>query len=289
MKASQFLVPRAALCALIASGSALALSLSAANFSVSVGPGLAFNPSSLTIQVGDTVTWSGLVSFHTVTSDSAPEVFCGTARAATCTKTFTTPGVFPYHCIPHESFGMKGTLTVKPAAGKPPTAQITNPVDGDVFPAPASVHIDATAGDTDGKVTQVEFFADAKSLGVDGTSPFGIDSSALSDGHYTLTARATDNSSLITTSAPVKITVVIAQAPLMSKVDLNGLGVFSFDYSTQMGLRYIVQLNSALSTDKWTSLETNKAVATVSHFSRLLTPGPLAMPPEGYYRVLVHP
>lgn len=282
---------RASLCALITSALSLGSSLPAANFAVSVAPGLKFNPPSLTIQVGDTVTWSGLANFHTVTADAGTpsDAFCGSVKAATCTRTFNTAGVFPYHCIPHEFSGMKGTVTVKAAAGKPPTVQITAPLDGDVFAAPASIHVEAGASDSDGTVTQVEFFSGSDSLGADGTSPFSVETSPLSNGQYTLTARATDNSNLISTSAPVKISVILATSPIMSKVDLNGLGVFSFDYTTQPGLRYIVQLSKPLSLDKWTSLETNKASASVSQFSRLLTPGPLALPTEGYYRVLVHP
>src|SRR5439155_2937911 len=64
--------------------------------------GFTFVPSSVTINVGDSVTWSGLGNgFHNVQTDTDP--FCGppSPSLSTCTITFSQPGTFNYYCSPH--------------------------------------------------------------------------------------------------------------------------------------------------------------------------------------------
>src|SRR5262245_8211208 len=64
--------------------------------------GLSFSPSSVTINVGDSVTWTGLGSgAHNVQTDSDP--FCGppSFSLSMCTITFNQPGTFNYYCAPH--------------------------------------------------------------------------------------------------------------------------------------------------------------------------------------------
>src|SRR5436305_14577865 len=71
-----------------------------------------FTPSSVTIQVGDTVVWTNAGGIHTVTGDGK-DPFCGSnAIPTTCSETFTNAGTFPYHCEFHALFGMVGTVIV---------------------------------------------------------------------------------------------------------------------------------------------------------------------------------
>ncbi|MGN6419452.1 MAG: discoidin domain-containing protein, partial [Pseudobacter sp.] len=88
-----------------------------------------------------------------------------------------------------------------------PSVSITSPANGAVFTAPASVTINATAADADGNVTLVEFFNGSTKLGEDDTAPYTFTWSNVPAGDYTLTVRATDDSSATTTSSPVSITV----------------------------------------------------------------------------------
>ncbi len=86
----------------------------------------AFNPSTLTVNVGDTVHWSNDDSTtHTVTSGTSPTpdgMFNSTlAPGATFDFTFTTAGTFNYFCMIHPF--MMGTITVMPAAQPSPTAR----------------------------------------------------------------------------------------------------------------------------------------------------------------------
>jgi plastocyanin len=71
----------------------------------------AFNPTSVTVAVGGTVTWANAdTTVHTVTFDAGPD--CGRLNTGgTVTRTFDTAGTFTYHCAIHSS--MKGTVVVQ--------------------------------------------------------------------------------------------------------------------------------------------------------------------------------
>jgi hypothetical protein len=87
-----------------------------------------------------------------------------------------------------------------------PTATLTQPQNGATYTAPATVTLAATASD-DGAVAKVEFFNGAAKLGEDTTAPYGFTWSGVGAGTYSLTARATDDVGVSTTSSPVTITV----------------------------------------------------------------------------------
>jgi hypothetical protein len=87
-----------------------------------------------------------------------------------------------------------------------PTATLTQPQNGATYTAPATVTLAATASD-DGAVAKVEFFNGAAKLGEDTTAPYGFAWSGVGAGTYSLTARATDDLGVSTTSSPVTITV----------------------------------------------------------------------------------
>jgi FtsP/CotA-like multicopper oxidase with cupredoxin domain len=74
-----------------------------------------FDPVTLMINAGDTVTWKWDDSdFHTVSSDTGvwdSGVHSGGPPFATFSRTFATPGTFPYHCNVHGP-SMHGTITV---------------------------------------------------------------------------------------------------------------------------------------------------------------------------------
>ncbi len=89
-----------------------------------------------------------------------------------------------------------------------PTVSITSPAAAATFAAPASVTINAVANDTDGTVSKVEFYNGNTLLGTDTVSPYTFTWNNVVAGNYTITAKATDNSSLVTTSAAVAISVV---------------------------------------------------------------------------------
>ena len=93
------------------------------------------------------------------------------------------------------------TVTAAPPANQPPTVTLTQPANGAKFTAPATVSLAATASDTGGTVTKVEFFSGTTKLGQDTTSPYTYTLERRRSGTYTLTAKATDNAGATTTSA----------------------------------------------------------------------------------------
>ena len=83
-----------------------------------------FTPNALTINVGETVTWDNTEGFHNVNGSQQsypdnPESF-GNGAAAMApwmfSHTFNVPGSYTYHCDPHFSVGMVGTINVVSAA-----------------------------------------------------------------------------------------------------------------------------------------------------------------------------
>jgi chitinase len=89
----------------------------------------------------------------------------------------------------------------------PPAVSITSPANNANFTAPATVTIQASASDADGSVTKVEFFNGSTSLGSVTAAPYSYTWSNVAAGTYTITAKATDNSGAVTTSAAVTIVV----------------------------------------------------------------------------------
>ncbi len=73
-----------------------------------------------------------------------------------------------------------------------PTVTITNPGEGANLPA-GSILIEATASDSDGSVSTVEFYEGGNYLGEDTTSPYSFNWISVSDGCYTLMAKAIDD------------------------------------------------------------------------------------------------
>jgi hypothetical protein len=93
----------------------------------------------------------------------------------------------------------------------PPLVTITSPAQNQTFTIGSSVPLAADASDPDGTVTQVEFFVDGVSAGIDASAPYTGTWQGLTEGIHVLTAKATDNNAMITTSAPV--TFNIGNAP----------------------------------------------------------------------------
>jgi hypothetical protein len=75
-----------------------------------------------------------------------------------------------------------------------PTVSLNGAANGGSFHAPATVTLSATASDTDGSVTKVEFYVGAQKVGESTTAPYTVNVSAAVAGDYNFTAVAFDNS-----------------------------------------------------------------------------------------------
>lgn len=111
-------------------GAMIAIPAFAANHVINVGQNsqrnadLTFNPATLSINAGDTVTFVNFdQGLHNVASTSGPTTFrcsddCGSnsdpdSTNWSATVTFPTAGTVAYQCDQHASSGMTGTITVQ--------------------------------------------------------------------------------------------------------------------------------------------------------------------------------
>src|SRR6476646_3019401 len=83
--------------------------------------GFAFSPQSVTVGVGDSVTWTNAdAQGHTATADDASFDTGTISNGSSKSVTFSTAGTFAYHCKIHPQ--MTATVVVEAAAGSaPPT------------------------------------------------------------------------------------------------------------------------------------------------------------------------
>lgn len=156
-------------------------------------------------QSQDGTTWT-LVGTDTISMPAT--VYVGLAvtshnTAATATATFSNVAIS------------------SPTSGNtPPTVSISSPAAGASYTAPANIPITATAGDVDGLVTRVDFYAGTQLVGSATASPFTATWSNVSAGTYNLKAVATDNGGGTATSPSISVTVagVPTQTPPTSVV-----------------------------------------------------------------------
>ena len=155
-----------------------------------------FSPTNITINPGDTIVWSNAVlTAHDTTSSSGLWASAQLAQGKTYSYTFTNSGNYPYICAVHivAHPEQTGTVSVASSGNLPPTVAITNPSSGTVFTAPANVTIQASATDSDGSVTNVQFLVGSTVLANVTTSPYAATTNGLPAGSYTLSTIASDN------------------------------------------------------------------------------------------------
>jgi beta-glucanase (GH16 family) len=97
-----------------------------------------------------------------------------------------------------------------------PSINITSPANNASFLAPATVSIASNATDTDGSIYKVDYYNGSTLLGTSTTSPFSFSWANVVAGNYTITAKATDNGGLATTSSLVNIVVTNPIKPTVS-------------------------------------------------------------------------
>ena len=205
-------------------------------------------PDTVTINAGDTVNWVWNGAFHSSTSDTTPNPLWDSQVHSTpfsFSYAFTNSGVYTYHCTVHvATHNMRGSVSVL-AADLPPDVAVTNPPNGAVLSAPAAFALAASASDSDGSVTNVQFLQGTTSLANVTSSPYSVTVSNLAAGDYTLSAVATDNAGLKATNA-ILIHVVTPVPILLSAPQRLSASAFQFNYSANTGLSYVVFRSAAL-------------------------------------------
>ncbi len=114
------------------------------------------------------------------------------------------------YIAPATNVTLTATFTATGTSNLPPTVALTAPAGGVTVTAGVGVTVSATAGDTDGTVTGVQFLEGGNVIGSDATAPYSVQWTPAGTGARALTARATDDDGGISTSAAVNVTVQAA-------------------------------------------------------------------------------
>jgi hypothetical protein len=151
----------------------------------------------------NSVTISGNKVFLTLES---PAVF-GDKITVAYTKPLNNPLQSPTGGQ-SESFNAQAvTNNCKFVANQLPVISISSPTSNSLFISPAIIKIDAIASDPDGAISKVEFFQGNIKLGESTMYPYSFTWEGVTEGIYTLSALATDNSGASYRSASVEVIV----------------------------------------------------------------------------------
>jgi pectate lyase len=140
------------------------------------------------------------------------------------------------------------TIVVNAAGNYSPVVSVTSPLNNAAFNAPANITINASASDSDGQVSTVQFYNGTNLLGSAATIPYSYTWTGVEAGTYSITAVATDNKGAKTTSAVVTVVVnsMTAQPAVLTKrgagsstqtVNLgSSIAGFSYEWANASGV-----------------------------------------------------
>ena len=186
----------------------------AADYAVRATSSSTFSPQTVTVNVGDTVTWRNDGGFHNVHfEDGSFEQPADPSFAPwTVSRDFKTPGTFKYFCEQHQNTGMVGTVVVQESgAPPPPPSDTTGPDIDSLRIAPATFCNKKTdacpkrgarlrftideAADVSGKIIRRSDKRQVGTLSIDakvGSNSFAFSGKGLKLGKYLLELTARD-------------------------------------------------------------------------------------------------
>ncbi len=155
-----------------------------------------------------------------------------------------------------------------------PSVMLTSPTANDLLNAGDIIPLGASASDIDGNVAKVEFLVDGVLLGATTTSPYVFNWTNRAAGVFTLTARATDNASVVNTSSGVVVTVnpcIRSPQLVSSQFQMKFYGVVSHLYGVQYSFDFATwnTLTNVTGTDGGV-LIIDPTYATTNRFYRAL-------------------
>ena len=124
----------------------------------------------------------------------------------------------------------------EPTLATLPDVNITSPPDGSVFTSPLTLSVTAAASDSDGTVSQVDFYGDGLYLGTQTSAPYTVDWPLVPSGSHFITAHAIDNQGSIKFSCPVSIYVNSTLPSPWMEQDIGWLIQYT---ATPMELKYV--------------------------------------------------
>ena len=200
-------------------------------------------------------------------------VVIGVTNSAPYGMIWSSVGAGPYTLSARATDNRSGVTTSAPVAitvGAPnsaPTVSLTSPISGSTFSAPATIALAASASDSDGSITRVDFYQSGTLVGSSTSAPYVASWSNVAAGSYTLTAKATDNRGAVTTSIPVTVAVTANSAPTVTLT------------SPSMGASYFAPATITLAA---TATDTDGTVARVDFYQGATLIGTATSPPYTY-------
>lgn len=157
----------------------------------------------------------------------------GTANAPPYVYDWSAPASGSYSVTMVATDNDGASVTSTPVAVRVnalPQVSLTAPAANTVVNSPGSFTVAATAADSDGAVTKVEFYANGALIGGATQGPYTVSWSDVGPGSYTLTAVATDADGGVTTSNAISVRVnryptVTLTAPAASAVFKPGAAI----------------------------------------------------------------
>jgi subtilisin family serine protease len=134
------------------------------------------------------------------------------------------------------SVGALGSLS----GNAPPTVSLTSPTNNATLTAPATVSLSATAADSGGSVSKVEFYRDGALIatvtspasGTPSSGTYAYNDTNVAVGNYSYTAKAYDNTNAVTTSSAVLVSVTATSAASVNVAAQANGGVATASSST---------------------------------------------------------
>ncbi|MBW8682826.1 Ig-like domain-containing protein [Chitinophaga rhizophila] len=169
--------------------------------------------------------------------------YLGTSTTAPFNYTWQPAAQGIYQLVAKATDNQQKTTTSKPVTilvaapgNTPPQISITSPTTATPYRTPAKVVINTNVSDN-GLIYKVEFYNGSTLLGTVSKPPYTYTWENVPQGTYTITAKATDNGKLSTTSPPVTITV------RDNKILANRYGIYSEDPGITERLTYGLDAN----------------------------------------------
>jgi len=161
---------------------------------------------------------------HTVAGSTISEVdfYNGTTQIGSATTSPWTinwnnvaSGTYTITATAVENKGQIGEIStnsspitvVVTASPDQPSVSLTAPAASGVYMAPATIALAANATDPTGTIAKVDFYANQYIVGTATSSPYTTTWTNAPAGNYTLTAKATSANGVVSTSAPVTVSV----------------------------------------------------------------------------------
>ena len=126
------------------------------------------------------------------------------------------------------------SINVSVVANKAPSVNLILPAGNVTYGSPASVYLNATASDEDGYIQSVAFYNGSTLLHTEYVAPYGYIWKDILAGNYIITAVATDNSGLSSTSTPVQVSIVTSATPIVSITSPADNAVFTSNASIEI-------------------------------------------------------